>query len=359
MDPAPATAPASRHLSFDVLRLGAALAVLLSHSYALVGRSEPGIGAQSVGNIAVLVFFAISGYLIAQSWSREPRLALFVAKRTLRIMPALLVVLLLSALVLGPLVTTLPLGTYFSSPDTWRYVSDNAVMHTTYDLPGLFTANPFPAVVNGSLWTLKHEVLCYAMIAVLGLCGLLRRRSVATAVLLVMIAVFAVARTEGPAFFYESALERAFCVAALLCVWGDAVPRSRVAAVALLGAWVAAADTAAGVWLAVMAIPYATIVAAGALPAAVERPLRGVDVSYGVYLWAFPVQQLIVQVAGVDRPALLSAVALPVTVACSLASWFLIEHPALRLKSRVTSGLRKRRPRADEGPAPVPARAQA
>jgi peptidoglycan/LPS O-acetylase OafA/YrhL len=357
VDPAPATAPASRHFSFDLLRLGAALAVLLSHSYALVGRIEPGIGAQSVGNIAVLVFFAISGYLIAQSWQREPRLPLFIAKRALRIMPALLAVLVLSAFVLGPLVTTVPLGTYFSSSDTWRYVTDNAVMHTTYDLPGVFGANPFPDVVNGSLWTLKHEVLCYAMIAALGVFGLLRRRGVATVVLLAMIAVFAVARSDGPAFFYESSLERAFCVAALLCVWQDAIPRSRVAAVALVVAWVAAADTAAGVWLAITAIPYATIVAAGALPAAVERPLRGVDVSYGVYLWAFPVQQLIVQVAGVDQPAVLSAIALPLTVACALASWFLVEHPALRLKSRVTGRLRGRRARPDEVAAPVPARA--
>lgn len=357
VDPAPASAPASRHYSFDLLRLGAALAVLLSHSYALVGRVEPGVGGQSVGNIAVLVFFAISGYLIAQSWSREPRLALFAAKRALRIMPALIAVLLLSALVIGPLVTTAPLSSYFSSADTWRYVTDNAVMHTTYDLPGVFTANPFPGVVNGSLWTLKHEVLCYALLAALGLCGLLRRRAVATGVLIALIAGLAVARTSGPAFFDQSELERAFCVAALLQVWRDVIPWSRAAAVALVVAWIAAADTAAGAWLAVTAIPYATIVAAGALPAAAERPLRGVDVSYGVYLWAFPVQQVLVQVAGIDRPALLSAVALPVTAACALASWFLVEHPALRLKSRVTGRLRRRRTRPEDVPAPVPARA--
>jgi peptidoglycan/LPS O-acetylase OafA/YrhL len=341
VDPTLSPGRGARRTLFDLLRLGAALAVLLSHSYALTGRHEPGIGSQSVGNIAVLVFFSISGYLIAQSWMREPRLVLFLAKRALRILPALLAVLVLSAVVLGPLVTGQSLGSYLGSTDTWRYITDNAVMHTAYDLPGVFASNPFPGTVNGSLWTLKHEVLCYLLVAALGVCGLLRGRSVATVALVGLVLLFALVGGHGPAFFDESMLERAFFVAALLQVWGDdRVPRRWPVAAVLLAAWVATASTAAGPWMATIAIPYATIVAAGALPAASERWMRGNDISYGVYLWAFPVQQVIASTWYGATPLGLSALALPITVALGLASWLLVEHPALRLKSHVTRRLR-------------------
>ncbi len=205
--PIVAGAPA-RKTYFDLLRLGAAAAVLFSHSYAVVGRGEPGLGSQSIGNIAVLVFFAISGFLIAGSWRSEPRLPLFLAKRTLRIMPALLAVLLLSAFALGPLASSVGLGTYLSDLSVYRYVGASAVVHTTYRLPGVFADNPMPGVVNGSLWTLRHEVLCYLMIAGLGFAGLLRNRWVATLVLIEAIFSFALAGGHGPAFFDQSTLER-------------------------------------------------------------------------------------------------------------------------------------------------------
>jgi peptidoglycan/LPS O-acetylase OafA/YrhL len=346
-------ARSGRRTCFDLLRLGAAVAVLLSHSYAVVGRSEPGLGHQSLGNIAVLVFFGISGYLIAQSWQAEPRLTLFAVKRALRILPALLAVLLLSALVIGPLVTGVSVGDYLSSTATWRYVADNAVMHTTYGLPGVFSGNPLPGIVNGSLWTLKHEVLCYLLVAGLGVAGLLRRRGAATAVLLALIGLFAVAGGHGPAFFDASTLERAFFVAALLAVWGDKVPWSAPLAVIGLAAWLALEWTAAGPWMATLAIPYATITAAGLITPAAERFLRGNDVSYGVYLWAFPVQQLLVSAWTGVSPLALSAVALPLTILVALGSWLVVEKPALALKSRVARRLRGTGAPAAAAPAPV------
>jgi peptidoglycan/LPS O-acetylase OafA/YrhL len=364
VDFSPARARTSRPFAFDLLRLGAAIAVLLSHSYAVVGRHEPGLGTQSVGNIAVLVFFGISGFLIAQSWQSEPRLALFVLKRALRILPALIVVLLISALVIGPLVTDVRLTDYVTNPAVAKYVVANTVMHTTYGLPGVFDANPMTGVVNGSLWTLKHEVLCYAMIAALGLSGLLRRRAVATAILLLMVAVFALLGARGPAFFDQSTLERTFAVAALLAVWQDRVPWRWPVAVAGLLAWGVAtsSDATAGGWLAVVAIPYAVITLAGEIRPAAERWLGGNDVSYGVYLWAFPVQQLLVLLFAGIAPLVLSALALPLTVAVALASWVLVERPALGLKSRMARRLRGRRDAAagaaalaaDDAPAPAP-----
>jgi peptidoglycan/LPS O-acetylase OafA/YrhL len=340
--PIVAGAPA-RKTYFDLLRLGAAAAVLFSHSYALVGRGEPGLGSQSIGNIAVLVFFAISGFLIAGSWRSEPRLPLFLAKRVLRIMPALLAVLLLSAFALGPVVSNVALGTYLSDMSVYKYVGANAVMHTTYGLPGVFADNAMPGVVNGSLWTLKHEVLCYVMIAGLGFAGLLRNRWVATAVLVGAVFSFALAGAHGPAFFDQSTLERTFCIAALMQVWRDRIVWSWAIALVGLAAWIALASTAAGSWLVTLAIPYATIVAAGLVRPGAERWLGGNDVSYGVYLWAFPVQQVLVSAWHGVSPLALSLLALPLTALIALASWKLVEHPALLVKSRLAGHLRGRR----------------
>jgi peptidoglycan/LPS O-acetylase OafA/YrhL len=225
----------------------------------------------------------------------------------------------------------------------YKYVGANAVMHTTYGLPGVFADNAMPGVVNGSLWTLKHEVLCYLMIAGLGFAGLLRNRWVATAVLVGAVLSFALAGAHGPAFFDQSTLERTFCVAALMQVWRDKIVWSRVLAVVGLVAWVALASTAAGSWLVTLAIPYATIVAAGLVRPGAERWMRGNDVSYGVYLWAFPVQQVLASAWHSVSPLVLSLLALPLTALVALASWKLVERPALALKSRLAAQLRARR----------------
>ena len=95
----------------------------------------------------------------------------------MRVYPGLLVVLLLTVLVLGPAFTTLSLGAYFSDRGTLLYLPRNLTLKwLQYDLPGVFLNNPYPAAVNGSLWTLFYEAfVCYGMVAVVGVLGLMRR----------------------------------------------------------------------------------------------------------------------------------------------------------------------------------------
>ena len=110
--------------NFDFLRLLGALAVVLGHAYHLVGAGQytPGMLGQPVQALGVIIFFSISGYLITASWSRSRDVVSYTAARVLRIFPALVVVVVLSAYVLGPLVTTLPAGTYLSDPTTVDYL---------------------------------------------------------------------------------------------------------------------------------------------------------------------------------------------------------------------------------------------
>ena len=169
---------ASRELrnNFDVLRLVAAAMVLVSHSFVVVGAHEPHVGHFPLGTLGVEIFFAISGFLVAKSWFAQPRLRAFAVKRGLRILPALTVTVVLSAFVLGPVVSEVSGHGYFASSSTYTYSVDNVaatatggvVRDVSHSLPGVFTDHPDTSV-NRSLWTLPIEVQAYMALALLGL----------------------------------------------------------------------------------------------------------------------------------------------------------------------------------------------
>lgn len=120
-------------------------------------------------------FFALSGFLVAGSAARTGTVRKFLGFRALHIVPALLFEVSLSALVLGALVTNLPLSEYFTSPELYRYFG-NVVGWITFWLPGVFRDNPIKGMVNANLWTLRPEFYCYLVIAVLMAGGILARR---------------------------------------------------------------------------------------------------------------------------------------------------------------------------------------
>ena len=154
--------------SLDLLRLVAAIFVLYSHQHALLGQAEPTFfGWNTYGGVGVTIFFFLSGMLVWTSWARDPHWGRFFMRRSLRIFPALWVVVLGTAFVLGPVFSTLSVADYFADQETWRYLS-TAMMLIRHTLPGVFSDNPFPQAVNGSLWTLPVEFLCYVSVAVLG-----------------------------------------------------------------------------------------------------------------------------------------------------------------------------------------------
>ena len=173
--------PGNRSNNLNLLRLVAAYAVLISHAWPIVhgpGTEEPLKAATgyTLGTIAVMVFFGLSGFLITASWQRSPAPWRFLARRAQRLLPGLWVVLLLSAAVMGPLVGTMPLSDYLSDPGFWKFLLRNAlVLPIEPELPGVFVDNPYPAAA-GSIWTLHYEALCYAGVMAAGLAGLLQKR---------------------------------------------------------------------------------------------------------------------------------------------------------------------------------------
>jgi peptidoglycan/LPS O-acetylase OafA/YrhL len=179
---------------FGALRLIAAGCVLFAHSFALTGHREPGSPpAGGWGGMGVLMFFSISGFLIAQSWHRDPSVLSFTVKRTLRLMPALATSVLLTAFLLGPIVTSLPLAAYLGDGETWSFVTANLTFQTFYGLPGVFAHATYPDAVNGSLWTLPLELKAYGFVVAVGSTGLLARRPGYVLALSASIAVLLVA----------------------------------------------------------------------------------------------------------------------------------------------------------------------
>lgn len=172
----------SRSNHFDLLRLVAAFMVLLAHCYPLYGIGKDAIAASNgwlrvsahFGEWGVAIFFVISGYLITASYLRRGDWRDYAICRVLRIMPAYAVVIALSVLVLGPLVSRLSFVDYFTTSQTWEYLRGVFPFALHYALPGVFLENPYPLTVNGSLWTIPVEIAMYLLVGVLGVSGRLR-----------------------------------------------------------------------------------------------------------------------------------------------------------------------------------------
>lgn len=320
---------------FAAIRLGAALVVLLSHAFPLCGAIEPVIGAMTLGHLAVLVFFGASGYLITESWESDPRLPAFFVKRALRIFPGLIVVAFAAAFVIGPLVTLDPVSAYFASGAPLDYALSNSATFLDIDLPGVFTNNPATMDVNPPLWTLHFEVIAYLFAGAVGLLGRWTSRTTSTVALLALLVVSLVfeLRSHG-----GGGPVAAFAAGALLHRWQGAVPWSPAAAVIAVCLF-----AAAGVGgfssleriLGSLVIPYATIVAAYSTSGRWSERLGGHDLSYGIYLWSFLLQQTLLSVLPPVNPVVFVALSVAVTLPVAAASWLLIERPALRLKGRV------------------------
>ncbi|RYB95248.1 acyltransferase [Nocardioides oleivorans] len=330
-----------RDNNFDVLRLLAAWAVLVSHSYALVGLREPLHQLDtSLGHVGVLIFFAVSGLLIRRSWELDPSPRDFWIKRALRLLPGLAVVALATAFVLGPLVTRVSLGTYFTSPETWIYPF-RLVLLVPFgaDLPGVFSDSIYGASVNGPLWSLPVEVFAYLLLFLMGVTGVLRSRAAVTALAVAGLAWAAWWVTVTSPSLGAVSVLAAFALAAATYGWRDRVVLSHPVAVAALVVCALAGlgpeSLSVVVWT--VGAVYLSFWFAYALPPVGRVLTRFGDASYGLYIWAFPVQQTIVQVLGDDiHPWLLVAVATPIVWVLAIASWRLVERPALARKPRPT-----------------------
>lgn len=269
---------------FDGLRLLGALLVLLGHSYVLTGYAAPTILGTEIHSIGVKLFFLISGYLITASYLRDQNLVRFAVKRAARIMPALVAVVIATVIVMAFVTDATP--QHFAAGAA-LYLARNVLLLPYHVLPGVFESNPYPRAVNGSLWTLPVEALMYAATPQL--------TRVRPMWLLPVAAVIVLAIPVSGSLFGFGLSGAASVVPFFLL--GSFAQRMRVDLSAL------------------------------------RFPKMPADLSYGIYLTAFPLQQLLVR-NGVRDPLELAALTLSICAPIAWMSWNFIELPALTLAKR-------------------------
>jgi peptidoglycan/LPS O-acetylase OafA/YrhL len=333
-----------RPTGFDYMRLVLAVAILCWHSVVICyGKDVETAVGSSLGRplMAVLLpaFFTLSGFLVAGSLQRTRTIGMFLSLRALRIFPALAVESLLMALLLGPLLTVLPLGQYFADPQFHAYFL-NILGDPHFGLPGVFTRNPFWQV-NGQLWTVPFELRCYVVLAAFGLLGAVKRRAW---MLWASVGYFAVtaggSALKYPAWFLETngalpgnLLVASFLIGVVVFLYREKIAWNLPLAFICLAVGMGLLDLPGGHWLAIFPIAYATVVLGLTNPRK-TRLLDGADYSYGIFLYSAAVQQTFVALCPWGRHWWINiAVCIPATTLVAALSWHLVEKPALGLKS--------------------------
>jgi peptidoglycan/LPS O-acetylase OafA/YrhL len=344
----------SRNHQFDLLRILFATLVLLSHAPEITdGNASRELlhrltrAPMTFGTLGVDGFFVLSGYLIVQSWLGDPEFLNFLRKRVLRIVPGYLVAVALSTLTVGLLA---PGAAHFFRDLDVHFVN-SVVLLSSPATPPVFPGHPY-AMVNGAMYTIGYEFRCYLLVALLGLCGLLRRP------ILVLVATTLLLSS----FLYAAPLERMHWPRHMEALVGQPAVAFRLTAVYLVGCCfylfrnrIAFRPLFALATTVVMAVCFvfaparaelAMVLGGGYLMfylGQMHLPwLSGMsrlpDISYGIYLYGWPVESLWIWFhRGSPWIAFLAS-----TVICfglGWLSWHFIERPALTLKRKPTAPL--------------------
>lgn len=337
---------ARRYNNFGILRLAFATMVLLSHAPELVdgNRSRELLtrmfGTLSFGELGVDGFFLISGYLITKSSMTSPDVRNFLTKRVARIYPAFIVATVVSIFFFAPLS-----GTALSalSVRDWLHVIKNVIFLQQPTVPA-FPGVHYP-ILNGAMWTIAYEFRCYLLAALLGLTGVLRHREfvlASAAIFLLMLAAKVPTPFPVSDIFYGNPPEAIRMTAAFLCgsvfyLYRDVILyRSGYvifAAVVLLG----------GMRVPRLAEPMLLVfggylifwLALVVRPSPMSRVTTENDISYGLYLYTWPIQSTLVFFHPGISPWLMFAISLILSVACGYLSWILLEK---RIQRRVHRG---------------------
>jgi peptidoglycan/LPS O-acetylase OafA/YrhL len=335
----------SRGDGFGTLRLVFAFVVVADHTPILTGTGNSFMPAKSgvdLGAVSVGAFMGLSGYFIMRSWHRDPNLWRFWVRRLLRIMPGLIVVLTLSALVLGTLTTTLGKREYLGHPATWDYITHNLLLFPQqYVLPGVFTGNPYPGAVNGSLWSLPVEFLGYALIALLGLLITFTRHRFVMVMFALAMAVLLQRMVIGqltlppvlllvPTFPLLQYMGM-YAVGASIWLYRDKLPLSWFGVLLCVGADFTLYSSPMVEVLRIFTLPYLVVAIGNLLPRRLWLPNWLTVANYGVYLYGFVVLQTLLFL-GLRTPWLLALCAVPIALVCGLVSWHVVEKQAMKLR---------------------------
>lgn len=314
--------------------------VLYAHSFVFYGQHEVNfLNLTSYGGLGVSIFFVISGYLITKSWDSDPDPVRFFIKRALRIFPALIVVVVLSAVLIGPIFSSLSIGDYFNHPFFLSYFK-NIILYPFFALPGVLENVRFPNVLNGSLWSLPIEFFLYCLVLVV---GFFLKSSKLLYLFLLMVFLLVLKYWIWPGaemlVIYGSDV-RQFFLAGIYFIIGACYCKFKLekffslSGVAVAGFLIVffAGLTYLSKYLLFVFLPY--IVLAYGLSSSKLGSFfnKTGDYSYGFYIYAFPVQQLfLLKFPSVSYLTYLVSTTV-ITLFFSIVSWHFVEKKCLSFK---------------------------
>jgi peptidoglycan/LPS O-acetylase OafA/YrhL len=328
--------------AFTALRWLLASAVMISHAWDLTQAQrglDPSVAllGYPISRLAVFLFFTLSGFLVAGSLFKRGVIE-FLKARALRLLPGLWVMLLLVPLGLWAAFGTMSLGAFLADPETHRFWWRNALLlGKSYSLPGLFEAHRLPGVINGSLWTIPHEVRCYLALAAALALGLAMPRRRFTIVILIGLALTQLLPPLPEPLQSARGLFFSFFIGVFAWLWRERLWLSwPLGAAAAALALLLPIDVPGRMAVAQIGFGYAALVMAfasfaGAKAASARMP----DYSYGIYIYGFPMQQAAIALGAVTPLANLG-LGFAMTVVAAGLSWHLVEKPALALKAGKT-----------------------
>ncbi len=348
--------------SIGFLRLLLASLVVVEHSFTLGGFPIPG---HMYARLAVAGFFFLSGMLIAQSFVHSSSVIDFGWRRLLRLFPGLWACVAVMAFILLPIAWFAQygsLGGYFDGPGgPFAFFGRGlALFGGQASVHGVFAHTPVGDFSNGSLWTLPVELLCYAALAIMGLAGIFRRWAWALWIPFLLVLFFHLFPNLRFNAFHEMSLPSKLTNLSVLELYVffslgmlAYIYRERIRVESWLGILCCVFVVGIMVYedftptfqfasraMRVFALPYALLWLANVIP--LRSFDRKRDLSYGTYIYAFPIQQTMVTLgAPALGPWAFLAISYSATIGFAFASWHLIEQPALRLKRLFASKKRR------------------
>lgn len=321
--------------NFDLVRLLAALMVVLFHAFYIFKSDQPQahtialMQGQSLGGIAVYIFFFLSGMFITSSFISLKNNYAFIIMRVFRIWPALIVCIVFAVFIAGPLVSTHSVKEYFALRGTWDYLVHDALLyHVRYTLPGVFDSNYYPSAVNGSIWTLPIEIVCYFMIWLFGMAGVFKNKIASILVYSLIIALY-ILNFKSIRDFLNTPFPF-FVAGSLIYIFRKNILIDYRIAIVLLVIY----GVFLKVFLLYVALMYGVLVL-GSSGIFKKIKLPG-DYSYGIYIYAFLVQQLVAYYDPAISPYKSLLLTVPFTVLLASLSWHFFERPSIQLARKIT-----------------------
>ncbi|QXX94419.1 acyltransferase [Serratia marcescens] len=334
--------------NLDLIRILCAYFVIYAHAFVLSPSEGSNdilykitlLGHVSFGGLAVKTFFLISGLLVTNSLLANGRIINYVSSRFLRVFPAYALTVIVSALIISPWLSTLSLFDYFTSSDVWSYVIKTLKLDVQYHLPGVFSNNATNAI-NGSLWTIPMEVKAYSYLLLIYLASLLfgpyKKLFIAFISIVILVEPFTplkghlIAKSDSPSIYL---LYPFFAIGCLLAILKDRVTTRDLLATAII-ALIAFFIVNDEVGKTALFYVFATMLLLYCASTSYLKRLKiKNDISYGIYLWAFPTQQVIASVF-VASPYINIVLSMFISSIFAYLSFKWVESPAMTINKRL------------------------